>query len=82
MDETPSRRIERNVRPINRNYKKDWSNRKPFYMVKIKEGIDAGKYLLIVNERRLVTEKPITDLIANLEDQLHTLKQQLALSPE
>lgn len=65
---------------IRKNYKKDWEARKPYYIVKVGKQIVDDKvydsYLLIVNQRKLVTMHPIEDLISSLEEQLATLREQ------
>jgi hypothetical protein len=55
-------------------YKRDWTARKPYYIIKIKEGEHAGRSLVIINERKLVTDNPVADLISTLEEQIATLK--------
>lgn len=52
------------------NYKRDWTGRKPYYILKQKTG-----YLVIINERKLVTETPYADLIASLEEMIASIKE-------
>ena len=54
-------------------FKRDWTARKPYYMIAMK-GPDIGKTLVIINERKLVTREPHADLISSLEEMIATLK--------
>lgn len=81
---TPAPYEENHVPDTKKNYKKDWEARKPYYIVKVgKQVIDDkvyDSYLLIINQRKLVTLHPIEDLISTLEEQLATLRDQLEKS--
>lgn len=55
------------------SFKKDWTKRKAFYIVKMKDGTE--NFFLKINERRLVTADPYTDLISSLEQMLADVKE-------
>lgn len=55
------------------NYKQDWTARKAFYIVKMKDGTE--NFFVKINERRLVTADPYTDLISSLEQMITDVKE-------
>lgn len=57
------------------HYKRDWTARKPFYILSQAREYGPGISLVIVNERKLITSNPIDDLITSLEEQIATLKE-------
>jgi hypothetical protein len=55
------------------SFKRDWTARKPFYILKMRDGSD--NFFVQINERKLVTTAPYADLISSLEQMIADVKE-------